>query len=405
MTQLLPSAHSKVGASSMYRWANCPGSIRECAKVPAKESSVYAADGTKAHELAAVLLRCEAGGNDGADVFEAQAYCANAPEDMVEAVGQYVSYVHALITPSDTMLIEQGFHLKDLHPDLYGTADAVVWKPYSRQLHVVDYKHGAGIAVEVKGNPQLRYYALGALLASGYDAREVTVTIVQPRCPHPDGPIRSETFDAFDLVEWSADLLAAVKRTEDPNAPLNPGDHCRFCNAAAVCPALHERATAMAQLQFVPVASEASVPVAYDPAKLKAALDFREPLKAWIKALDEFAYAEAMAGRLPAEVGYKLVEKRANRQWTNEQEFIDHMKKAGVDVAAVLYEPAPLRSPAQVEKILGKKQFKDIEAKFVVKKSSGYTLAPETDKRPAIRILDAAAEFANVPVVTEVTDE
>lgn len=377
------TTHSKVGASSMYRWSNCPGSVRECAKVPNRESS-YAAEGTAAHDLAAHCLRTGSNPTPAVD-----------PDGAVQT---YIDHVRSLVPyKGDTLLIEQSFHLKELHPDLYGTADAVVWKPAERHLHVIDYKHGAGVMVEVKGNPQLRYYALGALLSSGFPAMKVTTTIVQPRCQHPDGVIRSETFDAFDLLDWSADLVDAVKRTEDPNAPLNPGDHCRFCPAAAVCPALHERAAALAQLEFSPSA------VPYDPARLKQALDARPAIRAWLTALDEFAYAEAMAGRLPAEVGYKLVEKRANRKWVDEDLAAAALQDSGL-LSTQIYETPALKSPAQIEKLVGKKGFKEIEADYVTKESSGFTLVPVDDPRPPVRILDAAAEFTGVPVVTEVTD-
>jgi hypothetical protein len=99
--------------------------------------------------------------------------------------------------------------------EVYGTADAIVWQPAKKRLHVVDLKYGAGVAVNVIGNLQLKIYALAALLTMNYDAQEVVVTIVQPRCPHPDGPIRSATYDAVDLLEFFADLEDAVKRVEE----------------------------------------------------------------------------------------------------------------------------------------------------------------------------------------------
>lgn len=360
--------HSKVGASSMHRWAACPGSVRLCSGIESK-SSVYAEEGTKAHELAAHWLQ-----RGMAPAFP------NA--EMESAVTAYVVHVRGLIGPGDACDFERGFHLKKLHPDLYGTADAVVWKSKEKHLHVIDYKHGAGVAVDVNDNEQLRYYALGALLELGYPAEKVTTSIVQPRCPHEDGPIRSETFDAFDLLEWAADLVDAVKRTEAPDAPLVPGDHCRWCAASAVCPALHEKATEMAKLEF-------RQELTYDPVKLKAALDAREAIKAWVKALDEFAYNEAMHGRCPP--GYKLVEKRANRKWRSDK---DAEHTFGDQFSDDIYEPRTIKSPAQVEKIIGKTEFARFEH-LAVKESSGFTLAPETDKRQAIK-LDAASEFANV---------
>jgi len=377
MSAPLPSAHSKIGASVAERFFNCPGSVRECAKVP-NTTSKYAAEGTLAHELAAHLLFA---GVHAAGMVRFAG--VEISEDMRDAVQVYIDHANSLRSPSDTVLVEHGFHLEKLHPDLYGTADCVIWKPYSRALHVIDYKHGAGKPVHVEGNKQLRYYALGALLSSGFKAREVTVWIVQPRCEYAGGAIRSETFAAFDLMEWAADLLDAVRKTEDPNAPLIPGDHCRgtFCPVAATCPALHERALAVARLQFAPA-------VPYDPAKLKFALDSRDAIKAFVKALDEFAYAEAMAGRLPDEVGYKLVEKRANRKWRDENLAGEGMVRLlqGEISEDQLYERT-LLSPAKVEKLIGKKQFAPIEKEHVVKESSGYALAPVDDKRPAVRPL------------------
>ena len=399
MSAPLPSAHSKIGASVAERFFNCPGSVRECAKVP-NTTSKYAAEGTVAHTVFAGILLEQPVPAIGARV-EQDGLEIEITDEMVDAVQVGVEHVNSMRSPSDTVLIEHGFHLKQLHPDLYGRADCAIWKPYSRALHVIDYKHGAGKPVPVERNKQLRYYALGALLSSGFKAREVTVWIVQPRCEYAGGAIRSETFEAFDLMEWAADLLDAVRKTEDPNAPLIPGDHCRgtFCPVAATCPALHERALAVAQLQFTP-----SVP--YDPAKLKFALDSRDAIKAFVKALDEFAYAEAMAGRLPDEVGYKLVAKRANRKWKDETEMevvAELLTQSGL-TNDHLYEPKALLSPAKVEKLIGKKQFATIEKEHVVKESSGYALAPVDDKRPAVRVLDAKAVFLSDPLTSTETN-
>jgi hypothetical protein len=394
----MTTGHSKVGASSMYRWSNCPGSVALCATVP-NVSSKYADEGTAAHEYAAQCLRNGWGVWNHSDADLADA-------DMVDAVGVYLDEVRGRMTPGAVLLVEHGFHLKQIHEACYGTADAVVWQPNIKHLHCFDYKHGAGIPVEVTGNPQLRYYALGALLTCGFNAQYVTVTIVQPRCPHPDGPVRSETFEAYDLLEWAADLREAVLRTEEPNARLVPGNHCRFCPAAAICPALSERALAVAQSEFSPSqlapADGATDLVPYDPAKLKAALDARPLLKAFITAVTEFAYREAMAGRLPPEVGHKLVEKRAERQWSEPSEIGGHLLALDLGTNEI-FEPLTVKSPAQVEKAIGKKAFAVIEKDHVVKRSSGYTLAPEADKRPAVRVLDAASEFASVSVESEVS--
>lgn len=340
----------------MYRWSACPGSVRLSAGIESK-SSAYAEEGTEAHELAAHMLT---GG--------ALPYCDD-PE-MVENVAVYVDYVRDLVVPGATLLVEHKFDLSSIYPGCFGTADAVVFNPHLSTLHVVDLKYGAGIAVEAEDNPQLDYYALGALVTTKFNPKRVVKTIVQPRCAHPAGPVRSVEMDAIDLLDFSVDLKDYAKATEDPNAPRNPGDWCRFCPAAAICPDLAKRATEVARIEF-------SHALSYDPQTLKLALDSRDILKAWLKNLDEFAYAEAEAGRCPP--GYKLVAKRATRKWRNEGDVIEHLQNQGVR-PEVMYERS-LKSPAQLEKIIDKK----VLAEFVVAESSGHTLAPESDKRPAVR--------------------
>lgn len=351
----------------MYRWSACPGSVRLSEGIPSK-SSRFADEGTRAHDLAAQWLTT--------------GIAPDFPdEEMKEAVQTYVDWVRELYEPGDTLIVEHRFDLSSIHPGCFGTADCVLYKPKQKLLIGADYKHGAGIPVEVMGNPQLYFYSLGALITTKFNPERVQMTIVQPRCNHPDGPIRSHTIDAIELLDFAVDLRDYAKATEDPNATLVAGDHCRFCPASGVCPELSARATAVAQVEFSPALS-------YDPEKLKLALDSREIVKAWLKAVDEFAYAEAEAGRTPP--GYKLVAKRANRKWRSEGEVITFLQDAGVK-PDVMYEPRALKSPAQIEKIVDKK----VLAEFTVAESSGHTLVPESDKRPAVK-LSAVEEFKSI---------
>jgi len=235
-------AHSKLGASAAHQWMACPGSVRLSEGLPDFVSK-YAEEGTAAHELAAMLLDGDQDTSDG--------YCADA--GMAEAVQLYLDTVRG--DAGDTAplrLVEHKFHLKELHPDLFGTADCVQVWPRQKLMRVYDYKHGAGVAVGVKDNVQLKYYALGALLLYKKPIKEVELVIVQPRCPHPDGPVRRHRFAAFELMDFEAELVAAVKRTEDPNAPLVEGEHCHWCKAgrAKVCPLKREAQQEKARREF-----------------------------------------------------------------------------------------------------------------------------------------------------------
>ena len=365
------TAHSKIGAIYMYRWSACPGSVRLSAGIESK-SSKYASEGTTAHEHAANFLLGKA--------------IPGLEKELYEAVLQYGYFVRDQVKPGDVLLVEHQFDLSKIHPGCFGTADAVVWQPWPKHLIVIDFKYGAGIPVEVEDNPQLMYYALGALLTCGFSPVTVEMVIVQPRCDHPDGPIRRHTIDAIDLLDFSVDLKDYAVATEQPDAPVVPGDHCQFCPAAQInpktmetyCPALKDRAQALAKLEFKP-----GLP--YDPQKLKLALDSRDAVKAMLKALDEFAYSEAEAGRtIP---GYKLVAKRATRKWRSEGEAAEKLQELvdceslcdGVEID--IFEPKSLKSPAQIEKLVGR----GVIDEFVVAESSGHTLVPEGDRRPPVR--------------------
>lgn len=368
------AAHSKIGASSMHRWAACPASVRLSANIPPTSSS-YAEEGTRAHEAAADWLtngRCPEGLDD----------------EMVEAVQVYVEAIQndwKEASPGDSkMLIEHRFDLSSLHPGLFGTADCVQYYANLKLLRVWDYKHGAGVSVDVKENEQLQYYGLGALLSTGFPCEDVELVIVQPRCPHSEGVIRRWRFKSYQLIDFSADLIDAAKRTEDPNAPIVPGDHCRFCPAGGICPALHERATAVAKYEF-------GAHLSYDPKKLSEILTWLPSLEAYIKNVREFAYGEAQHGRCPP--GFKLVAKRATRRWRDEGGAAAVLNnKYGISLTDI-YD-RKIKSPAQMEKAVPK-ELRPALGELVVSESSGLTLAEESDPRPQVKA-DAVADFKEV---------
>ncbi len=353
--------HSPIGASSMYRWSKCPGSVKLSVGIESKSSS-YAEEGTLAHDIAAGVLMGDAYPND-------------CTEEMKEAIEVYVQLVkeEAKTAAKEGCLIEKAFDLGTIHPGLYGTADCVIFDDKAKTLKVIDYKHGAGIPVEVENNLQLLYYGLGALLSTKFPADRVELIVCQPRCEHPDGPIRRWSIETMAMFNFIGQLKNAAEKTEDPNAPLVPGDHCRFCPASGVCPSLQEKALAMAKEEFAPAKS-------YDPNRLSQILEWLPRLEAWAKNVREFAYREAEHGRTPP--GYKLVQKRATRKWKNETEAEKAIEKF-YRLSHHDFHDTKIKSPAAFEKLVGKKDFKLIEDQ-IEKVSSGNTLVPESDKRPQI---------------------
>lgn len=392
-------AHATLGASSSHRWMACPASIRLSAGMPNK-SSRFADEGTAAHQLAERCLRLPFSDPQ----WEAPHFIGKTEtvrntawevtEEMAEAVQVFVSTVTGAVQPGDTLLVEQRFDLSSIHPRMFGTNDACVVSPSRRTLYVFDYKHGKGHAVEAVGNPQLRYYGLGALLnsAGGGGIDRLVLTIVQPRAPHRDGPIRSETISVMDLLEWTQELKAAAVRTEAPDAPVVAGEHCLFCPAAGVCPALRDKALEGAMVDF----ASASITVPADPgvlsvSEMAAILDKADLIDNWVSAVRAHALHLAEAGtEVP---GYKLVDKRATRKWReDEHQTVGHLGNIGLTDDDLFKRT--LLSPAQIEKLLPKDK-RHLLADLVEKVSSGRNLVPDTDARTA-QAPSAIADFANL---------
>lgn len=402
----MPELHAKLSPSAADRWFACPGSVVLSADIP-ESSSSYADEGTKAHGLAELMLK---------DQPRATGYSA----EMRDNVRVYVDHVKALADgPGIILQVEQQVKVSD---DCWGTADALIWNPKLKTLYVRDLKYGAGVAVEVTNNLQLKIYALAALLTAGYPAEVIDVGVVQPRIPHADGTARSKEYLAVDLIDFHADLLDAIERVKaahrfgdlvagwrtsgkqvDQDAVkewdekyLHPTvKGCQWCPASATCPKVKSLAQETAKQVFAVATVDNGGVRTYDPAELADTLDKLPILEAWIKNVREFAYAEAEKGH--AIPNYKLVEKRPIRRWRDEQEAADALDMLGIDC----FEKK-LMTPAAVEKTLPKDQ-KNLLEQLTVKESSGHTLVHDSDKRPAVS-LDAKSAFGEISETAGETD-
>lgn len=396
-------AHARLAPSSATRWVNCPGSIRISAGIESR-SSIWADEGTAAHTLAE---KCLADNVDAdrflegcVDVKAGKVYERVPPhleegervfaidEEMAGAVQVYLDFVRSLIKKGDEFEIEQRLDLSEVHPDIFGTGDFLHYRPETRELTIVDYKHGKGIAVDPRENKQLMTYAVGAALR--YHNRgigDVELAVVQPRAEGDE--IKRWKTDVVTLLEWRFELEAAAKATEDPDAPLNAGDWCRFCPAIPDCPANRQKRAAVASAEFD---AEENVtlpePSAIAPERLTTILREAHLFKDWFRRVEEFAHAEAVEGRIPP--GFKLVAKRATRKWRDEDEAREFLEVAlGLEENDIFAKK--MKSPAQLEKLIGKNSKHDINS-LIVSRSSGTNLVPEEDKRPAVRV-DATTDF------------
>ena len=376
----------------------CPGAPRLEATMPDDgATSIHAIEGTAAHELAEMCLR--EGGNPADHIglfIPVEGQGIEVTQEMADAVQVYVDYVREAGGPGAQVLYEVPVTLDKLAPPqkMRGTSDAVVWLSDTRILHVIDYKHGQGVVVEVEGNKQTRYYALGAVLTLEVKPETVIITIVQPRASHPDGAVRSEELAWQDLIDFRNELMAAAHAASAPDAPVGPvGDHCRWCRAKAICPAQRSNALVVAQQEF-DLADDAALPVAGLPAptalnldQLTEVLDKAPYVEEWFAAVREHARQMLeQGGEVP---GFKLVAKRATRRWTNEDEAEKWLREQRVKVND--FAPRKMVSPAQAEKIVGTLPDELVEAK-----SSGYNLAHDSNPRPAITPGSGAADEFDV---------
>ena len=386
---------------------NCTGSVKLIESLPepeqtAGEDSEYAQEGTKAHALAEMWL------NDPTlDPFYLE-----ADTEMIEAVKVYVDEVRKW--PGE-MFIEKRMSLAAINPpeEMEGTADCTL--VYDRILRLFDLKYGIGVVVEVKDNEQLLTYllmaAIGELQRRLFDPSwrrpfelgdnpldmalglfdEYHATIVQPRAPHSDGPVRSIEVTREELRAFADRLMQRARETQDASAPLTPGAWCRFCPAQAHCPALSKHVQVVAQMDFeaVPV----DTPPAPETLPLEVAAEVLTRVAVfenWFNALRARIVRELEAGRdVP---GWKLVNKRARRVWGDPAEVQKWASGSGM-APADYFQPLELKSPAQMEKVVGKKNLPD---ELVARVISGTTLVPSSDSRPAVAI-GPAEEFAALP--------
>jgi hypothetical protein len=386
----------------------CLTSVRLSAAAPLSEGSstnIYAQEGTAAHALAEMCLtsvRLTEEQREPSDFIGMSLNGVEVTEEMAAYVKVFVDHCRQIIKGCwhDEWWVERQFTLAALNPPdpMFGTADFVAYDRFLHTLHVVDLKYGQGVVVEVEGNKQLRYYGLGAILSldQSYPISKVVLTIVQPRVSHPDGTVRSEELAYMDILEFSGELLDAARETQNPNAELNPGSHCRFCPASGICPAQRTRALEIAQTEFEVIEVEEFVPPA--PSMIPddqffSMLGKLHVLDEWMRAMRARAMEKLERGEdVP---GFKLVQRRANRKWTDEVAVEEILTSQGVPVEE--FTERSLKSPAKIEKAVGgKKKFEALLGGVVEKKSSGYTMVPDFDPRPALS-LGAGHEFAALP--------
>ena len=364
----MPSNHAVLSASSSDRWLHCPPSARLNENYP-NVSSDFAAEGTDAHSLCEFRLKL-ALGLDAEDPIENLTWYNEEMEDCASA---YASYVIELVEEAKrsgstpTVLIEQRVDFSRWVNEGFGTADCIVIA--NGTLNIVDYKHGKGVEVSAEENPQMKLYALGALeiIDYIYDIDEIQMTIFQPRKSNVS--IYRISKDA--LLAWAdGTLTEQAKLAYEGLGDFSCGEWCRFCKAKAEC---RERANANLELARY----EFQDPALLMDAEVADILGKVDALIAWASDIKEYALQQAVSGK--EWTGWKLVEGRSNRKYTNEAIVASTVEGAGFDP----YERKVLGVTA-MQKLLGKTRFEELLSNYIEKPQGKPTLVPESDKRPAM---------------------
>ena len=381
--------HSKLGASGAERWMACPGSVALIQNLNlTQEESVYAAEGTAAHDVAEW---CLSQGKDAYEFIGQKSGDFAVTRDMATAVQQYVDYCRGLSEAQHTQtFVEEHVSAPEFNEAFFGTVDFAVIGP--AYIHIVDYKHGAGLAVDVKNNKQLLYYAFAFILHMMREAPEKLVhikhvgcTIVQPRGFHQDGTIRECWYTLDEVVQWGYGTLAPAMETALPaNAnrfqefDLHSGKHCIFCPARLHCSELRRKWDLF-------LANKKDVKQMTNE-ELVALADLIPAVVDRKKAVENELFTRMQQGQTLS--GYKLIAKRSDRTW--KEDALPLLEIMWGDEA---YEKK-LKSPAQVEKdLVGGADF---TKEWAFKPDTGLTVAAVDKPGVAVQVKPVADKYAGL---------
>ena len=357
--------HSKVvGGSTAKRVIGCPGSVALCATMPPKPSSKYADEGTLLHDAIAQVLDKNVKPESLLGMtYQDQVLTQDLIDNKLHIALDLLGQVDPNLEMEYAVETEVGFG--DFLPDVFGSCD-LLGRIGSRAI-VLDWKFGDGVAVGVEENEQLLFYAAAAMRTPSVSwvfegATEIECVIIQPPM------IRRWVTTVERVKQFELQLLQAVKASQKKDAPIEAGEHCRWCSAKPICPKMTGAVDRALHTQLESI----------DASKIGAYLGNCDLLEQWITDLRALAHQLLEADKpVP---GWKLVNKRATRQWANEAVVDDVLSK--VIPQDELYI-SKIISPAQAEKVL-KKLGTKLPDDLVVAVSSGSTLAREDDARPAV---------------------
>ena len=367
------SSHALLSPSSAHRWLNCPLAPRLEAQLP-ERTSEYAKEGTTAHSVCELTAK------------------------------KHFKKIKAAFEKEPYIAFEVKVDISDYVPEAFGRCDCVMFG--GDTLVITDYKHGKGVPVSAENNPQLMLYALGALKLYkplfGNALKNMEIYIDQPRLNSYEG----WKCTADELVAWGEEIKPKAQMAYMGFGEYHAGDWCRFCRANGICKAQAEQQIGAFDdfKDLVDKQAEVLTPdgaeqlkatgrelnkntAILSPEEISSVLKRGKNIVDWYEKVKANALEAILNGT--AIPGYKAVEGRSTRAWSNQDKALEKLLGSGIE-RAVIYDSVP-KTLAQLEKVLGTAKFKELVGDFVIKPPS---LATENDSRKEFN--GAAADFAAV---------
>ena len=374
-----PNDHALLSASSSHRWLNCNPSAR-LEREFADRETLAAAEGTAAHALAEHKLKRKL------KLRSERPVSPFDTEEMEICTDDYADFVMEQVTkerrrdPDTQVFIEQRLDFSCYVPEGFGTGDCLIVS--KGRLHIIDLKYGMGLLVDSEENPQMKLYALAALTQyeEQYQIKKVKLTIFQPRREN----VSTWETSVAKLKKWATkELVPKAEKAFKGEGEYCPGEWCIFCKAAVKCRARAEDKLRLAQSEF-------KMPPLLTDAEIEDVLAKLPDIKKWADEIQEYALAKALAGKEWA--GFKLVEGRSVRKFTDERAVVKAANEAGYHD---IYKQT-LISLTEMEKLMGKAEFSKVLGALVTKPQGKPTLVPDTDKRQAISVSNPKSEFSEI---------
>lgn len=372
--------HAILSASSSHRWLHCLPSAR--LELEFENTNGEAAkEGTAAHALSEHKLKKALRIRSKRPTSE---YDSDEMEECTDAYVDFIMEQVELARKSCTdpiVLIEQRLDFSCYVPDGFGTGDCVIIS--DDRLHIVDFKYGMGVLVDAEDNPQMKLYALGALeiYDSLYDIKEISMTIFQPRREN----VSTWTVPVEELKAWAEEeLKPKAAKAYQGEGEYMPGSWCTFCRASSRCRARADENLKLAQMEF-------KMPPLLTDSEIEEVLSILPDLTKWANEITAYA-TDAAVNHGKEWQGFKVVEGRSVRKYKDENAVAE---KAVISGYKDIYRKS-LIPMTEMQKLMGKTKFEEILGNLIYKPPGKPTLVPNSDKRPAINVVNAKNEFNEI---------